>query len=86
MGLAKRVKDGVSSKKFTFYAIGIGNYNRYKLSSICPTEAQPISLAGLKFSEFFKWLSNSISAVTKTTNGEMVNLPSTSLWGGQVTM
>lgn len=37
-------------------------------------------LAGYKFSEFFKWLSNSIGIITKSKEGETIELPPISDW------
>jgi len=37
-------------------------------------------LSGLKFSEFFRWLSASMTAITKSSEGNKINLPKPSDW------
>ena len=54
--------------------------NHKKLAKICPDSTPPLPLAGYKFSEFFKWLSNSISIITKSKDGENISLPPGSGW------
>lgn len=84
-GLASEVKSGVSNKRFTFYAIGVQGYNHSKLSAICPSQFPPLPLDGLKFGEFFKWLSNSIGIITKSNEGDTVSLEPVNGWA-QITI
>lgn len=78
-GLSQELKNKISSKSFMFYSIGVIGYNHQKLSQICSTPA-PLQLDGYKFGEFFKWLSNSIGIITKSTEGETILLPSVNDW------
>lgn len=82
--LANDVSYDLNSKKYMFYSIGVQGYNHQKLNHICSTPP-PLPLAGLKFSEFFKWLSNSIAIITKSTEGQTIALPPINDWT-QITM
>lgn len=79
-GLSGEVRSAVESKKFTFWALGVRGYNHSKLAQICPANTPPLPLDGYRFSEFFKWLSNSISVVAKSKEGEFLSLPPASGW------
>lgn len=79
-GLSIEIDDAVNSKKFTFFGLGVKGYNHKKLAQICPVLTPPLPLEGYRFSEFFKWLSNSISIITKSKEGEAINLPPVSGW------
>ena len=78
-GLSKEVSARINSKNFTFYGLGVEGYNHRKLSQIC-SSPPPLPLQGLRFSEFFKWLSNSIGIITKSTEGQILMLPPISDW------
>jgi len=79
-GLSLEIRDAVSNKKFIFFGLGVDGYNHEKMKQICPPSAPPLPLAGYKFSEFFKWLSNSIGIITKSKEGESIELPPVSDW------
>ena len=79
IGLSNEVSNKVASKSFKFYSLGVRGYNHQKLNQICSTPP-PLPLDGYKFSEFFKWLSNSIGIITKSTEGEVLMLPPVSDW------
>lgn len=79
-GLSLEIRSAVDGKKFTFWALGAPGYNHNKLAQICPLNAPPMPLVGNRFSEFFTWLSNSISVVAKSKEGDMLALPPTSGW------
>jgi uncharacterized protein YegL len=79
-GLSNEIRAAVESKKFTFWTLGVQGYNHNKLAQICPANTPPIPLDGYKFSEFFKWLSNSISVVAKSKEGQALILPPPSGW------
>lgn len=79
-GLSQEITAAVESKKFTFFGLGVKGYNHRILQHICPPSAQPLPLSGYKFSEFFKWLSNSIGIITKSKEGESIELPPVSDW------
>lgn len=78
-GLSGEVSSAIASKKFIFYSLGVRGYNHQKLSQICSTPP-PLPLEGHKFPEFFKWLSNSIGIITKSTDGEIIKFSDVSEW------
>lgn len=79
-GLSGEIRMSVESKKFTFWSLGVKGYNHSKLAGICPSNTPPLPLDGYKFSEFFKWLSNSISVIAKSKEGEFLALPPATGW------
>jgi len=79
-GLSVEIREAVNNKKFTFFGLGVQGYNHEKMEQICPPSAPPLPLSGYKFSEFFKWLSNSIGIITKSKEGESITLPPVSDW------
>lgn len=79
-GLAAEIRDGVSKKDFFFFAIGVQGGDMNMLTSISDSSMPPAKLQGLKFSEFFKWLSASMTTVTNSKDGDKVNLPNPAGW------
>ena len=79
-GVSNEIHSAVENKKFTFWALGVKGYNHNRLAQICPVSTPPMPLDGYKFAEFFKWLSNSISVVAKSTEGQVLQLPPTTGW------
>lgn len=69
---AKRVVGMVQAKKLTVFPIGIGmRADMKKLARFSPNRA-PLRLDGLKFKEFFEWLSKSVARVSRSTPGDNV--------------
>jgi uncharacterized protein YegL len=68
----QRVHNGEESREFMFYAIGVGNANMDILKQIATRK--PLKLKGLEFKNLFKWLSNSLSAVSHSDIGDVVKL------------
>lgn len=73
------IKEGEQSKKFLFYSVGVQNADMSKLSELS-NQRPPLKLTGLKFSEFFKWLSSSLSNLAKSQPGEKIVLPALTNW------
>jgi uncharacterized protein YegL len=69
---AQLVREGEASKNFQFFAVGIQGANMEILRQISVRD--PLSLKGLRFRELFQWLSNSMSAVSRSTPGDAVPL------------
>lgn len=64
----------VNQKKLTVFPIGIGvNADMNILKQFSPNRL-PLKLQGLKFREFFAWLSKSVSKTSQSTPGESVKL------------
>jgi uncharacterized protein YegL len=79
-GLATEIKQGMANKEFFFLAIGVQSADMSKLKTIADPSMPAMKLQGLKFSEFFKWLSASMTTVTNSKDGSMVNLPNPAEW------
>ncbi|MCP4545405.1 MAG: VWA domain-containing protein [bacterium] len=78
---AARLKHIAEQKKVLVFGIGIGDYCDFEvLSKFCPSERPPKRLAGLKFVEFFAWLSDSMKRVSTSTPGTEIALSSTGGW------
>ena len=79
----KRVVSMVNQKKLTVFPIGIGAAaDMETLGQFSPTRS-PLRLQGLKFREFFEWLSASVQRVSASTPGEEVQLDEDGIkgWG-----
>ena len=69
-----RVTSMVESRKLTVFPIGVGpEADMNVLQRFSPNRA-PLRLQGLKFSDFFSWLSKSVSRVSQSTPGDKVAL------------
>lgn len=75
---ARLVKEGEASKEFAFFAVGVGGANMQILKQISVRE--PLKLQGLRFREFFLWLSKSLRNVSKSVPGDAVPLETPSGW------
>jgi uncharacterized protein YegL len=79
---AQKVHDLVQQKKLSFFGIGIGDrVDMHTLSKICPPSRPPAQLRGLRFREFFQWLSASMQRVSGSATNSSVSLPEISGWG-----
>lgn len=73
----------VGEKKLSIFAIGIGTAaDMNALRAFSPTRP-PLRLQGLKFKEFFEWLSKSVQVVSRSTPGNDIQLDLTGIqsWG-----
>jgi uncharacterized protein YegL len=79
---AQNLKQLAEEKKVTVFGIGIGNRaDLQQLSKCCPSNRPPKRLKGLKFKDFFQWLSQSLSKVSQSTPGTSgVSLPPPDGW------
>jgi uncharacterized protein YegL len=78
--LHKKIQEDVNNKKYFFYAIGVEDANMDKLKQISSEKMPPAKLQGLKFADFFKWLSASMTQVTSSADDSIINLPSPADW------
>ena len=79
----KRTNDMVNEKKLTVFPIGIGSEADMAVLNRFSPKRPALRLQGLKFKEFFEWLSQSVSRVSQSTPGENVKLDTEGIkgWG-----
>jgi uncharacterized protein YegL len=76
---ARRLRQMAQDRKVTVLAIGIGEGAALDVLAEFSTRA-PKTLAGMKFREFFQWLSQSMERVSQSTPGTGVPLAATDSW------
>lgn len=69
---AEMVRAGEEAKAFSFFACGVQGANMARLAQV--SVRTPLRLRDTKFRELFRWLSSSLSAVSKSRVGEAVPL------------
>lgn len=69
-----RTVDFVNQKKLTVFPIGIGSDADMEVLAKFSPKRPPLKLQGLKFREFFAWLSKSVSKTSQSIPGESVKL------------
>lgn len=72
-GLGPRIKSDTEAKKYVFLPIGIQDANMETLEML-QGEMKPMKLNGLKFMQFFQWLSASMGTIVNHNEGEKVDL------------
>ncbi len=83
-GLAQEIHEGMDGKKFIFLPVGVQKADMGVLKKISGSmngqAVDPLRLQGLKFSEFFQWMSASMSVISSSAEGDKVSLPAPSSW------
>lgn len=69
-----RTVELVNQRKLTVFPIGIGSEADMDTLAKFSPKRRPLRLQGLKFREFFSWLSKSVSKTSQSTPGEVVKL------------
>ena len=69
-----RTAQAVNQRKLTVFPIGIGNEADMNVLNSFSPKRSALKLQGLKFQEFFSWLSKSVSKTSQSTPGESVEL------------
>ncbi len=80
IGLSQEIKTAASRKKFAFLPVGVQGANHSTLKQIAQDEFPPLPLYGFHFDLFFKWLSTSISAVSKSRPEEKIDYANPQEW------
>lgn len=76
-----KINELTNAGKLVVFAIAIGkDANIETLAKLSP-KRRPLHLKGLKFGEFFTWLSKSVSKTSVSQLGERVSLPPIDDWG-----
>ena len=70
----KRTADMAYQKRLSIFPIGIGKDADMEVLARFSPKRNPLKLQGLKFSEFFEWLSQSVSKTSQSIPGESVPL------------
>ena len=76
------IKKHVNDKNFFFFNVGVSGASMRILEKLSSSQMPPAKLDGLKFAEFFQWLSASIQIVAASSDAQTdsVDLPSPSNW------
>ena len=78
---AEKAKAQSDAGQLIYLGVGVGNnIDMNYFSKLLPANRPPKKLDGLKFVEFFQWLSDSLKSVSQSAPGQQVNIPSTSGW------
>ena len=72
--LARRIKSDTAAKKYAFLPVGVEGADMAVLQKIAGEGMGAAKLKGMRFSQFFKWLSASMGTVTKAENGQTVDM------------
>lgn len=67
------IRSGEENKSFSFFALGVHKADFNVLNQISVRE--PMKLSGVRFKEFFLWLSASLKNVSRSNPGDTVPIP-----------
>ena len=76
--VSERIRRADESKQLAFFCVGVTGADLEELRRLAPRRTA--LLAGLKFREFFLWLSNSMTRVSSSRADDEIELPDTSGW------
>ncbi len=71
--LPQIIRSGEETKSFSFFALGVRDADFKVLNEISVRE--PLKLSGVRFKEFFLWLSASLKNVSRSNPGDSVPIP-----------
>lgn len=75
-GLAARIKYDTAAKKYAFLPVGVEGADMGVLQRISGSGMSAVKLRGMRFAQFFRWLSASMGAITKAEEGQSIDLSS----------
>lgn len=75
-GLAARIKHDTAAKKYAFLPVGVEGADMEILQRISGNGMSAVKLKGMRFAQFFRWLSASMGTVTKAEEGQSIDLSS----------
>ena len=80
--VGNEIRENIEKKNFFFFNVGVEDAIIRTLEELSSKQMPPAKLKGLKFAEFFQWLSASIQIVAASVDKETesVDLPSPSNW------
>lgn len=84
LSIAPKVVELVENNKLTIIPIGIGNAADKESLAVLSPKLPPLKLQGLRFKEFFEWLSSSVSAIPHSKLGEEVKIDRNNVKGWSV--
>jgi uncharacterized protein YegL len=76
-----KVANLVNNKRLTVFPIGIGEGADMDVLAMFSPKRPPLRLKGLRFKEFFEWLSKSVSVTSQSTPGEKIPLDTEGIQG-----
>ena len=79
--IAQDVKKLVLDKRLTVFPIGVGDGADMQVLALFSPKRPPLKLKGLRFKEFFEWLSKSVAATSQSTPGENIILDTEGIQG-----
>ena len=71
--LPQLIRAGEENKSFSFFALGVKDADFDVLRQI--TVREPLKLSGVRFNNFFLWLSASLKNVSRSNPGDKVSIP-----------
>lgn len=71
--LPQLIRAGEENKSFSFFALGVKDADFDVLRQI--TVREPLKLSGVRFNDFFLWLSASLKNVSRSNPGDKVSIP-----------
>jgi len=69
----KAIRESEAKKALSFYSVGVDGADFATLKALNPERA-PLKLKGLMFRELFRWLSNSLSSVSRSQPSEPLKI------------
>lgn len=80
---ARLISESEHGKKLSFFPVGVEGADMGQLQEL--SVRAPVKLRGLAFAEFFRWLSNSLGAMSRSSPGDVVPMENPTAPGGWAT-